>query len=71
MATTLNTRSIGANAQWAAAGNHDRRGVTEHDRLARRLRERQLFARYRGRNARCAAGDVDPRCVADGRKRLA
>jgi len=50
MATTLNTRSIGANAQWAAAGNHDRRGVTEHDRLARRLRERQLFARYRGRN---------------------
>jgi RNA polymerase sigma-B factor len=66
MSTTPNPRSIAASAQWAAArsavaagrdarprrasGNHGRRGITEGDRLARRLRERQLFARYRGRN---------------------
>src|SRR4051812_23796182 len=66
MSTTPNPRSIAASAQWAAvrsagaasrdtrprraSGNHDRRGITEGDRLARRLRERQLFARYRGRN---------------------
>ena len=33
-----------------AAANHDRRRFTEGDRRARRLRERQLFARYRGRD---------------------
>jgi RNA polymerase sigma-B factor len=64
MSTTPNPLSIGASAPWVAArdavapsrdvrprraaGNHDRRGVTEGDRRARRLRERQLFARYRG-----------------------
>jgi RNA polymerase sigma-B factor len=66
MSTTPNPLSIGASAQWAAArgavapsrdvrprraaGNHDRGSTTEGDRLARRLRERQLFARYRGRH---------------------
>jgi RNA polymerase sigma-B factor len=66
MSTTPNPLSIGASAQLAtargavsstrgvrprrAAGNHDRRSTTESDRRARRLRERQLFARYRGRN---------------------
>lgn len=65
MSTTPNPPSIGASAPWAgarvvgpsrdtrprrAAGNHDRRSVTEGERRARRLRERQLFARYRGRH---------------------
>jgi RNA polymerase sigma-B factor len=65
MSMTPNPHSIGASAQWAdarsavaasrdvrprrAAGNHDRRVITEGDRRARSLRERQLFARYRGR----------------------
>ena len=31
-----------------AAADHDRRSATEADRFARTLRERQLFARYRG-----------------------
>ena len=33
-----------------AARNRDRRNATEADRLARTLRERRLFARYRGRH---------------------
>jgi RNA polymerase sigma-B factor len=66
MPTTPNPLSIGASAQRAGArgavtpnrdvrprrtaGNHDRRSDAEGDRRARRLRERQLFARYRGRD---------------------
>ena len=57
MSTRPDPLPIGANAQRAGARdvrprrtarNHDRRSATEGDRLARRLRERQLFARYRG-----------------------
>ena len=33
-----------------AAADHDRGSATEADRVARTLRERQLFARYRSRD---------------------
>jgi len=74
MSTTPNPLSIGASAQWAAArgavaasrdvrprriaGKHSRRSITEGDRFARRLRERQLFARYRGRDDRMARDEL-------------
>jgi RNA polymerase sigma-B factor len=74
MSMTPNPLSIGASAQRAgargavtanrdlrprrAAGNHDRRSATEGDRRARRLRERQLFARYRGRDDQTARDEL-------------
>jgi len=74
MSTTPNPLSIGAGAQWAsargavsskrdvrprrAARNHDRRSITESDRLSRRLRERQLFARYRGHDDQMAREEL-------------
>jgi len=74
MSTTPNTLSIGASAQRTTArgavgtsrdvrprrvaGKHDRRSITEGDRFARRLRERQLFARYRGRDDRMAREEL-------------
>jgi RNA polymerase sigma-B factor len=66
MSTSPNPLSIVASVPWAAApatvapgrdvrsrrsaANRDRGGATGDDRFARRLRERQLFARYRGRH---------------------
>jgi RNA polymerase sigma-B factor len=71
---TPNPLSIAANVQWPAApvhaarsqgvrsrraaGNHDRGSATGSDRFARRLRERQLFARYRGRHDLTARGEL-------------
>jgi RNA polymerase sigma-B factor len=71
---TPNPLSIAASVQWPAApvqaarsqgvrsrraaGNHYRGSATEGDRFARRLRERQLFARYRGRHDLTARGEL-------------
>ena len=69
-----NPLTIGANPPWAAAdapdpqspgvrprraaANRDRRSVTGNDRVARRLRERLLFARYRGRHDLAARDEL-------------
>jgi RNA polymerase sigma-B factor len=51
MSTTPNPHSIATSVDWATArGADDRGSAVESDRFARRLRERQLFARYRGRH---------------------
>src|SRR5262245_49685949 len=71
---TSNTVCIPASAPWAvtpapvarrrnarsrpAAADHDRGSATEADRFARRLRERQLFARYRGRGDQAARDEL-------------
>ena len=71
---TPNPLTIGANPPWAAAdapapqspgvrprraaANRDRRSVTGNDRVARRLRERLLFARYRGRHDLAARDEL-------------
>jgi RNA polymerase sigma-B factor len=41
-----------------AAAEHDRRSATESDRVARTLRERQLFARYRSRGDLAARDEL-------------
>src|SRR5205809_7699948 len=41
-----------------AAADHDRRSASEADRVARTLRERQLFARYRGRGDLAARDEL-------------
>src|SRR3954453_17446037 len=41
-----------------AAADHDPRGASEADRFARTLRDRQLFARYRGRGDRAARAEL-------------
>src|SRR4051812_15160411 len=41
-----------------AAADHDRRSASEADRVARALRERLLFARYRGRGDRAARDEL-------------
>ena len=44
-----------------AAADHDRRGASEADRVARTLRERLLFARYRGRGDLAARDELAKR----------
>jgi len=74
MATTPNPLTIDASLPSAAANaadapspgvrprrtaaNRDRRSVTGSDRVARRLRERLLFARYRGRHDLAARDEL-------------
>src|ERR1700754_15224 len=74
MTMTSNPLAIPASAPWAvapatvaedrdvrsrrAAADHDRRGATEADRLARTLRERRLFARYRTRGEQAARDEL-------------
>src|SRR5262245_7620663 len=74
---TSNTLCVPARAPWAVtpapvarrrngrsrrAAAHDNRGsATEVDPLARRLRERQLFARYRGRGDLAARDELAKR----------
>src|SRR5947208_14353416 len=41
-----------------AAADHDRRSATEADRVARTLRDRQLFDRYRGRGELAARDEL-------------
>jgi RNA polymerase sigma-B factor len=74
MAMTPNPLTIDASLRWAAANapdapspgvrprraaaNRDCRSVTGNDRVARRLRERLLFARYRGRHDLAARDEL-------------
>jgi RNA polymerase sigma-B factor len=74
MTMTSNPLGIPASAPWAvapdsvaghrnvrsrrAAADHDRRSATEADRVARTLRERRLFARYRTRGDLAARDEL-------------